>query len=499
MEHGARFLKCDLHMHTPADPAGWSGVGMGDALSDKQKAAEEYVRHCYEQKLELVAITDHNFASKDFLFFLRQAVVQMSTDYGYELTIMAGFEIQADVGKGVHVLAVFDPTVQDEEVDHILTQCGVPLPRFDGKCPRPSPQRLVDILHTVQALGEGGARGIVIFPHCQSNKGVFDNDQLADWLQQEEYKNPDLLCVEVSKPVEQMPSTWQRLFKCDDQCQEQWRRSRPLACIMSSDAKDYGDNSVPHNIGWRYTWIKLSRCTAEGLRQAFLAHKSRIRLSDPEFPRVHISEMHVSNCKFFAQRPFDVPLNRQFNAIIGGRGTGKSTILEYMRWALHDQPPDVPEGDTEVPPYAKNRAKIISETLQQQPEDTHVTVTFCVNETPHIVTRYVRSDRTTLKIGSQPERETNADEVRRLIPLQAYSQKQLSTLAVRIEELRRLIESPLQERLRGLQEQIEDLKREIQRFFTKRGTIKAFEARIRAAEAERTSKKEQIEALRTRA
>ena len=37
--------------------------------------------------------------------------------------------------------------------------------------------------------------------------------------------------------------------------------------------------------------------------------------------------------------PIVIELNPQYNAIIGGRGTGKSTILEYLRWGLTDEPP----------------------------------------------------------------------------------------------------------------------------------------------------------------
>lgn len=497
MEQGARFLKCDLHMHTPADPAGWNGPPMGESGLEQREAAERYVEQCYTQGLELVAITDHNFASKSFIPLLRDAATRLAVKYGYSLIIMSGFEIQADVGKGVHILALFDPTLTEETVDHVLTQCGVPVDRFDKRVPSCSHKRLSDILESVQIPGRNGVQGVVILPHCQSDKGVFDNDRLADWLQQDEYKNPDLFCVEVNKPLSQMPPTWQNLFECEERCEPQWRRSRSLACIMSSDAKDYGDKDRAHNIGSRYTWIKLSRVTAEGLRQAFLAHKSRIRLETPTLPKVHIERMCVSACKFFSCSPFEVSFNRQFNALIGGRGTGKSTILEYLRWALHDQPPEVAETDVEIPQFARNRDKIIRETLQEYSKGAWVAVEFRVNETLHVITRYVEQAHTTLKIGDEDAKETSADELRHIIPLQAYSQKQLSTISVRVEELRRLLESPLQDKLRGVSERIEDLKARIQRFYRTQRDFKALDGRIRISEAERTSKKAQIESLKT--
>ncbi|HRF62666.1 MAG TPA: AAA family ATPase, partial [Candidatus Competibacter sp.] len=51
--------------------------------------------------------------------------------------------------------------------------------------------------------------------------------------------------------------------------------------------------------------------------------------------------------------PLNLDLNRQFNAIIGGRGTGKSSILEYLRWALCDE--SVPSYDDESIDYQVKR------------------------------------------------------------------------------------------------------------------------------------------------
>ena len=53
---GARFYKCDLHMHTPADATHWRGPRMGTADADRRAAAEAYIRQCYETGREVIAI-----------------------------------------------------------------------------------------------------------------------------------------------------------------------------------------------------------------------------------------------------------------------------------------------------------------------------------------------------------------------------------------------------------------------------------------------------------
>lgn len=78
---GARFYKCDLQMQTPADSAHWLGAPMGEIESDNQAAAKAYIKRCYEFGLEVIAITDHNFASKDFIPL---AAVSKNTDFRFK-------------------------------------------------------------------------------------------------------------------------------------------------------------------------------------------------------------------------------------------------------------------------------------------------------------------------------------------------------------------------------------------------------------------------------
>lgn len=89
------------------------------------------------------------------------------------------------------------------------------------------------------------------------------------------------------------------------------------------------------DLGKHTTWVKWAIPTAEALRQACLAKESRLSQELPELPQVYISKIDVTNSKFLGS--FSVEFNQQYSALIGGRGTGKSSILEYVRWGLCDQ------------------------------------------------------------------------------------------------------------------------------------------------------------------
>lgn len=181
---GMRWFKCDLHMHTPANARDWRGESMG---GDPAESARRYVRKCYEERLECIAVTEHNFMAKTFLPYLRDAIEELKSEFDYEIVLFPGFEFTADVGRGMHVLSLFEQGADLDEIDHILTNCGVPMPRQkpDGSF-LPSEKRLPDIIREVQKCNENGElKGIVICPHPYET-GIFDNDRISEWLQQQE-------------------------------------------------------------------------------------------------------------------------------------------------------------------------------------------------------------------------------------------------------------------------------------------------------------------------
>jgi type III restriction enzyme len=60
-------------------------------------------------------------------------------------------------------------------------------------------------------------------------------------------------------------------------------------------------------------------------RQACLARELRISHDELKLPSLVISGISVSNSQFLG--PIDLAFNPQYNALIGGRGTGTSRCL----------------------------------------------------------------------------------------------------------------------------------------------------------------------------
>ena len=165
-------------------------------------------------------------------------------------------------------------------------------------------------------------------------------------------------------------------------------------------------------------------------------------------PAVAITSLNVSNSAFLG--PIQMEFNPQYNALIGGRGTGKSTILEYLRWGLCDQLPSLTAED-ELPNYQLRRKTLIEKTLQTV--NATVQVGFVVNGIAHVVRRNSKSDELLLKVGSGEFEACTESDVRSLLPIQAYSQKQLSNVSIRLEELSRFVEAPIRGELDDIEKQ----------------------------------------------
>jgi len=242
------------------------------------------------------------------------------------------------------------------------------------------------------------------------------------------------------------------------------------------------------DVGSHSTWVKWATSTAEALRQACLARESRISQILPLMPAVFVTSIDVSSSKFMGQ--FNLDFNPQYNALIGGRGTGKSTILEYLRWGLCDL--IVGSDEDDLPKYQEKRKKLIEKTLL----DATVQINFIKNGINHSVRRKINTNEIFLKIGAGEFEVTTEDNVRDLLPIQAYSQKQLSTVGVRIDELRRLVHSPIRQELNDFNLKFDSLKADIKRCYEQKMRKKQAELEIEKNELELKSLFEQVESLR---
>jgi chromosome segregation protein len=126
-----------------------------------------------------------------------------------------------------------------------------------------------------------------------------------------------------------------------------WRRSRSTrptarspewgtrrrAFIITGDSR----SDTWDLLGVRGCWLKLGEPTIEAVRQALLADEARIAYDPPETPLERLVEVRIKS-SLTGDDPLIITFNPGFNVFIGGRGSGKSAVLEYLRFGLGPNP-----------------------------------------------------------------------------------------------------------------------------------------------------------------
>jgi type III restriction enzyme len=223
---------------------------------------------------------------------------------------------------------------------------------------------------------------------------------------------------------------------------------KSIALFQTSDnrRRDHAD------LGVHATWVKWATPTAEALRQACLAEDSRILQEAPQLPAIAIRSIHVSNSEFLG--PIDLYFSPQYTALIGSRGTGKSTILEYLRWGLCDEH-DVVDDQSNTESVGVRQQRLIDNTLKKYAAT--VEVKFILNEVPHLVRRRSGTGEILLCIGDAALQPCTKEDIRTLLPIEAYSQKQLSRVGHRVDDLNRFVQSGIKTELDSIGTQIRSL------------------------------------------
>lgn len=442
MDSGAHFHRCDFQVHSPRD-ANWDGPECVND-DDRRQYARSLIQACRDKGLDAIAITDHH----DMLFarYVRDAARDERGENGTpvaaesRIAVFPGIELTLNVP--CQAIVIFDSEFPDDMFALALNALSI-MPSPDDQSRTAETKRLESITTLAMLKEELDKREFlrnryIILPNVSQG----GTDTLLRHGNGPKYATMPCVGGYLDGGIDQLHTGNKRILEGKA---SQYGNKR-IALFQTSDNR----KATHADLGKFSTWVKWAVPTAEALRQACLAQESRISQQQPDVPSVAITSLNVSNSAFLG--PIQVEFNAQYNALIGGRGTGKSTILEYLRWGLCDQLPSLAAED-ELPNYQLRRKTLIEKTLQTV--NATVQVGFTVNGITHIVRRNSKTDELLLKVGAAEFGPCSEADVRSLLPIQAYSQKQLSNVSIRLEELSRFVEAPIRGELDDIEKQFE--------------------------------------------
>jgi hypothetical protein len=316
MKHqfGLKFRKFDLHIHTPAS----------SDYKDMSATAEEIVDKALAMNLAGIAITDHQTG--------RWVDDVMTIGKRKGLVVFPGVEIKATGGQsGVHLNILFDVDKNSEHIKQFLNTIEVYEQK--GVADLISNKSVPDILRALQKFD---STAIVCLAHCHSSQGV--TSEMRGEQRSEIFK-PEFVSLLGAEANETD-------FKNEDRKKKRTRivdlfdghsttlHNKKLGVYQASDSHSLD------TIGRTPTYFKVdNNITIEDLRQCFINGDSRIRqvFEFKEFSMPFITSLSV-NQGFLDEQIFD--FHNGLNCLLGGKGSGKSLTIEFLRFCLNQPPLD---------------------------------------------------------------------------------------------------------------------------------------------------------------
>lgn len=306
---GAEFLRADLHIHSYGEEGSFD-------VTDTSMTPENIVDKAIEKGLKIISITDHNEIGN-----VKPAIKYSE---GKGILVIPGIEVSTLQG---HLLVYFD-TFEN-------------LSAFRGKLTI-APDKKTCNQGIVQCLDIALAfNGFGVLAHIEVDSGFEKMIGRFGPQIEEVFVHPNLLGLEIKKKESF------KLYTDDDDIDTsspnrkalvKLRRKKlelsddsVLPKLMSSDShklESLGKNAEDAN---RLTRIKADKLNFQALKNALISYSSRIRIEDlvpeviPKFQEVKL------NGGLFKDQT--IKLSKNLTCIIGGRGTGKSTLLESIKQA----------------------------------------------------------------------------------------------------------------------------------------------------------------------
>ncbi|PPD50520.1 MAG: histidinol phosphatase [Methylobacter sp.] len=381
------------------------------------------------KELDCVVVTDHNSGAWiDVLKNKYQELSQNKLDWFRELTIFPGVEITvADSSNRVHLLAIFDPSCDSQTVTSVLGGCGINAGFGDDE----NTSTNTGFVETVNKIAV--ARGIAIPAHIDGRKGLLEGITA--------------LTPELIKSLQSISAAeFCDLHKFDNADAELKKQVDGLAKLAGSDAHK------PDDIGKHSSWLKMSRPSIEGLRLALLDHEFCVKNQAenpncvPDVYLVKLTIQFMRHCGRIPGQPLTLQLHPHFNVLIGGRGTGKSTILEAIRIAAR--------REDELKPFPKLEAELIKFLRGQTGMEKERGVMLDTTEIMLGLSRNSINYRLRWRFDAQQtvlEQDTTTGwqavetgNLKERFPLSIYSQKQINELALNPKGLLEVIDRSLE-------------------------------------------------------
>lgn len=320
-QNGSTWLRADFHLHTKKDNEFVYNGQENDFIS-------LYINKLVENKINIGVITNHNkFDLKEFMSLYKDAKKE-------DIFLLPGVELSVNDGaSGIHTIVVFSDEWIENGKDYINQFLNV---TFQGKTPdeyeNGNGRSQDNILETIKKLNEYNKEYFLIFAHVEQTSGLWNElkgGRIGELGKSEIFKERTLGFQKV-RTRDSANSE-----RKDRPCRKKvigWLNNWYPAEVEGSDCK-----SIDEVGNTEECYLKIGDFSFEAVKFALIDHNNRVSSILPKHTRSYIKSVHFdSDCL----QNKDIYFSPELNTLIGIRGSGKSAIIESLRFVL-----DIPFGE----------------------------------------------------------------------------------------------------------------------------------------------------------
>ena len=299
----AEFYKCALQVN----PYSYIKYRGQEHEMTEEQYNESIYNYCIKNNISIIGLADHGNVDKS------KKLREYLSSKG--ILVFPGFEISTS--EKIHIVCLFSENTEEQELERYLGELGLSNPE-DGNSP--STMSFHDITQRVIDRG-----GFWYAAHITSDNGVLKGKHNNLW------KSDKLVAAQIPSKKNEVNPNYINILKNKD---PNYQKKTPFALINAKDVSKPEDL----DLDTASCLIKMSKLNFESFKLAFRDPKARVKLNfdiNNKYPHSSINEIKIS-MGYLDNLSLDLSPN--LNTIIGGRGAGKSTFIELIRYALDINP-----------------------------------------------------------------------------------------------------------------------------------------------------------------
>ncbi|MCY4561821.1 MAG: hypothetical protein OXC03_05885 [Flavobacteriaceae bacterium] len=310
-ENGSTWLRADFHLHTRADREFKYDGNDNCFVSD-------YVKKLSKENIGVAAITNHNkFDWEEYKAISKEALRQ-------EIYILPGIELSVNDGaNGIHCLVIFNPlewlSYNHDYINQFITQTFVGKHNFENENGRSND----NLIETIKKLNAFQKDYFIVMAHVEQRSGFckeFEGGRIMEFGKNPIFRNSILAFQKIrSRDIVNNLNIW--------------LESKLPAFVEGSDCKSIEEIGTGNLVNGtiQKTYLKIGDFNFKSVKYALLDKQHRLRKKTSKPTNGYVKSISFKGGKLDGST---LHLSRSMNNLIGIRGSGKSSILETIRYAL---------------------------------------------------------------------------------------------------------------------------------------------------------------------